>query len=44
MTIEENAASRAHVDGIVYASHGHELMGIESPVRDRESQGYQYTK
>jgi hypothetical protein len=28
----------------VYARHGHELLGLKSPVRDWESQGDQYTK
>jgi hypothetical protein len=31
------------VRGFVYARHGHEFMGFESPVRDWDSQGDQYT-
>jgi hypothetical protein len=34
----------APIHGVVYARHGHEFMGCESPVRDWESQGDQYTK
>ncbi len=36
--------SPASVHRIVYARHGHEFMGFESPVRDWDSQGDQYTK